>query len=179
MDKQPLDIKHCLMHYQLDTFFPCICEGDPLTLPTTSFSSSSSSSSLIQSFDFKYFSTLNQVVTLCLHLRQDMNLTNHKYIAHQLALLYQSLGNTREDLKVFKSEIESQFDVIKAVCSVSEGDPKLSPDQRDWVRDLSTRILTQTLFHQRTTTSNTTTTTTPPILDTYPCTPFYQLLQSL
>lgn len=31
---------------------------------------------------------LNQLVSISLQLQQDIKLTNHKYMAHQLALLY-------------------------------------------------------------------------------------------
>src|SRR5437870_13779243 len=31
---------------------------------------------------------VNQLVSMALQLQQDINLTNHKYMAHQLALLY-------------------------------------------------------------------------------------------
>ncbi|KAL7747225.1 sporulation-induced protein [Sorochytrium milnesiophthora] len=89
---------------------------------------------------------LNQVVTLALQLRHDMTLTNHKYIAHQIALLYQSLNSTRSELKSFKSKIETQFDAIKAACSAQVPDPQLGEEQQKWLTDLTTEVLTQALF---------------------------------
>ena len=41
---------------------------------------------------FQHLSTLNQVSMMCQQLRHDAtNLSNHKYIAHQIALLYVSI----------------------------------------------------------------------------------------
>lgn len=41
---------------------------------------------------FQQFAMLNQMVTMCQQLNSDIfNLTNHKYIAHQTALLYVSI----------------------------------------------------------------------------------------
>ena len=31
---------------------------------------------------------MNQVLTMCIQLRNDLQLPNHKYMAHQIALLY-------------------------------------------------------------------------------------------
>ncbi|KAI9143797.1 hypothetical protein BKA69DRAFT_1059046 [Paraphysoderma sedebokerense] len=75
---------------------------------------------------------MNQIVTLSLQLREDVNLTNHKYMAHQIALLYQSLSGAKDELKKqFRPRIESQFDNIKATCSATP-DPKLTSEQVEW-----------------------------------------------
>ncbi|KAK9729618.1 hypothetical protein K7432_000136 [Basidiobolus ranarum] len=42
---------------------------------------------------FSHMSLMNQVVSTALQLQKDIGISNHKYIAHQLALLYVSITN--------------------------------------------------------------------------------------
>lgn len=92
-------------------------------------------------------SQLNQVVVLSIQLHSDVDLKNHKYIAHQIALLYQSLNNSRQELKLFRPLIEKNFEQIKSVCSKSS-EPRLSPEQREWIRQITTQILNESLFNK-------------------------------
>ncbi|KAI9216880.1 hypothetical protein BC828DRAFT_392512 [Blastocladiella britannica] len=99
--------------------------------------------------DMRFVTVLNQVVTLALQLRRDVSLTNHKYMAHQVALLYQSLTGSREDLKAFRTEIEGHFDSIKAECNAPDAQPQLAPETRQWLEELTTKVLTAALFQGR------------------------------
>eukprot|EP01137_Pigoraptor_chileana_P001704 Opistho-2@39697 len=84
---------------------------------------------------------LNQVTVLCNQLRNDAHtLTNHKYMAHQLALLYQSLGSAGAPLDQYKRHIEGQFDAIKQ--STTNGNPPhLTREQIDWMDAIVANIL--------------------------------------
>ncbi|KAI9183589.1 Serine/threonine-protein kinase Nek9 [Blastocladiella emersonii ATCC 22665] len=100
-------------------------------------------------FDLRSSTVLNQVVSMALQLRNDVALPNHKYMAHQIALLYQSLTSSREDLRKYRAQIEGQFDAFKAACSAQVPEPQLLPEQRQWLTSLTTDILTEALFTGR------------------------------
>jgi len=74
-------------------------------------------------------------------LRHDaVHLKNHKYIAHQIALLYQCLnqcGNLN-----FKKRVEQKFDEVK-VLTEAEKVPQLSLAQQDWLVKLTTDIINE------------------------------------
>ncbi|KAJ3341283.1 hypothetical protein HDU93_005253 [Gonapodya sp. JEL0774] len=92
-------------------------------------------------------SALNQVVAMSLQLRADVNLDNHKYMAHQLALLYQSLTSASSITSRHQPRIQREFESIKIVTSKDgQEQPKLSDSQREWFRSLTTDILSETLF---------------------------------
>ncbi|CAH1781787.1 unnamed protein product, partial [Owenia fusiformis] len=89
---------------------------------------------------FPRMQALNQVVTLAHQLNSDVcNLYNHKYVAYQIALLYQSmnaLGSSIPSLLEFKSDIERNFKFIKEeLNSLIDEDltPQLSQDRSQWV----------------------------------------------
>ena len=56
---------------------------------------------------------------------------SHKYLAHQLALLYQCLNACRGECKYFKRRIEGEFDAIKAATEAGPS-RRLSPYQQAW-----------------------------------------------
>jgi hypothetical protein len=89
---------------------------------------------------FAHISVWNQLLTMSKQLNYDgTHATNHKYIAHQIALLYQCLNHSRGEFKPFKREIEKHFDSIKALtesCSV----PMLRADQKEWLHGVTTGI---------------------------------------
>eukprot|EP01111_Echinosteliopsis_oligospora_P016444 TRINITY_DN6842_c0_g1_i1.p1 TRINITY_DN6842_c0_g1~~TRINITY_DN6842_c0_g1_i1.p1 ORF type:complete len:257 (-),score=62.75 TRINITY_DN6842_c0_g1_i1:14-784(-) len=91
---------------------------------------------------FVQIALMNQTMFLATQLRNDISaLTNHKYIAHQLALLYQCLAQCGIAMEVFKKRIEERFEEIKAA---TESDPKgvlLSDSQRNWIQDLTNNVL--------------------------------------
>eukprot|EP01113_Clastostelium_recurvatum_P020969 TRINITY_DN2483_c1_g1_i1.p1 TRINITY_DN2483_c1_g1~~TRINITY_DN2483_c1_g1_i1.p1 ORF type:complete len:259 (-),score=55.19 TRINITY_DN2483_c1_g1_i1:83-859(-) len=95
---------------------------------------------------FQQMSLLHQLSSLCTQLRDDVqNLNNHKYIAHQVALLYQSVnacGSASPALLPFKKEIESQFDSIKG-STEKDKTPRLSAFHVSWLLKLTAGIMAQ------------------------------------
>ena len=99
----------------------------------------------------------NQLVSISLQLQQDIKLTNHKYMAHQLALLYviillllllllfnnflnfrsfffiyqHCLNQAGGHFIKYKSRVELHFDAIKALTNSSE-EPQLTSEQKQW-----------------------------------------------
>ncbi|KAK2566832.1 hypothetical protein P5673_009518 [Acropora cervicornis] len=69
---------------------------------------------------FSHLGMLNQLLTLGHQLNSDaFNLTNHKYLAHQTALLYQSVNQAGPPLAEYKKNIESNFKSLKARSAIS------------------------------------------------------------
>ncbi|XP_072033998.1 uncharacterized protein [Amphiura filiformis] len=96
---------------------------------------------------FQHLSTLNQVSMMCQQLRHDAtNLSNHKYIAHQIALLYQSLnqlGNIAV-IQDHKTNIETTFKKLKNALTPKEGDdtiPQLPPEYSRWLVELTSGLV--------------------------------------
>ncbi|KAI3646981.1 hypothetical protein MP228_007202 [Amoeboaphelidium protococcarum] len=105
---------------------------------------------------------INTVLQLSHNLKHDVQtLPNHKYIAHQLALLYQSINQLRNFIKAnyppmnflkkdgsnvstifegYKERIEVEFDNVKAGCQTNDtvSDPQLNADLRQWLVSLCT-----------------------------------------
>jgi hypothetical protein len=94
---------------------------------------------------FTRLNTLNQIMSLALQLRQDLNLTNHKYMAHQLALLHQSVSagiqaGFGQAFTPFKSTIEQKFTDIKSMTS-SSASPQLDYANKQWISSLCQDLL--------------------------------------
>lgn len=60
-----------------------------------------------------------------------MALENHKYIAHQLALLYQSLSQIGPASQNFKKRIEKKFETIKSITHGKQTS-KLPQEEQKW-----------------------------------------------
>lgn len=94
---------------------------------------------------FSTFALINQLVTLSHQLNYDaFNRTNHKYMAHQLALLYQSINQLgRRDLTIPKKEVESNFKTFKAKLAVKDNSsvPKLPDEEKEWINRITNSIL--------------------------------------
>jgi len=94
-------------------------------------------SNLYNSFDrseeyLRYVNSLNQLVSMSMQLRLDVNsLRSHKFIAHQIALLYQCLNQVGKQVLPFKKRIEERFEDIKAFIE-SEKSPLLPQEYRNW-----------------------------------------------
>ncbi|KAJ1928286.1 GCD complex subunit gcd7 [Tieghemiomyces parasiticus] len=63
---------------------------------------------------FQSLTTLNQVVNICIQLQHDIGLDCHRFVPHQLTVLYQCLGPAGAEYKRYKGKIEEEFDRIKA-----------------------------------------------------------------
>ncbi|XP_029207636.2 uncharacterized protein LOC114971263 isoform X3 [Acropora millepora] len=93
---------------------------------------------------FSHLGMLNQLLTLGHQLNSDaFNLTNHKYLAHQTALLYQSVNQAGPPLAEYKKNIESNFKSLKASLVPKDKDsiPKLPQNQKEWVNNITANIL--------------------------------------
>ncbi|KAJ1963251.1 hypothetical protein IWQ62_003278 [Dispira parvispora] len=77
---------------------------------------------------FQHFTTLNQLVNICIQLRHDVNLENHRFIPHQLAVLYQCLGTAGVEYKKYKARVEMEFDKVKAYLA---GESSSSPTKEN------------------------------------------------
>ncbi|GBG69142.1 hypothetical protein CBR_g3841 [Chara braunii] len=87
-----------------------------------------------------HVSQINQILTLGGQLEEDVQRQhNHKYIAHQLALLYQCLNQVRGETKVFKRRIETRFEEIKHQTEQQPA-PILSDSCKRWLRQLITDL---------------------------------------
>jgi len=102
---------------------------------------------------FNSVTILNQLVAMSSQLRNDVNiLTNHKYLAHQIALLYQCLNQSGDAGLPYKKRVEQMFDSIKSQTEASKT-PSLSIQQKQWLVTLTTDIMEDiskfTVFKQK------------------------------
>ncbi|KAJ3101731.1 hypothetical protein HDU97_001081 [Phlyctochytrium planicorne] len=96
---------------------------------------------------FARMSALNQLTAMSLQLRNDLKLTNHKYIAHQLALLYQAINLVGAPFTKYHARIQSQFEAVKALTSdPNEEEPQLKEEQKQWLSTLTSDIVNEVLF---------------------------------
>eukprot|EP00879_Flechtneria_rotunda_P011937 GHRR01012468.1.p1 GENE.GHRR01012468.1~~GHRR01012468.1.p1 ORF type:complete len:238 (+),score=52.79 GHRR01012468.1:262-975(+) len=83
-----------------------------------------------------YISLLNQAVMMSTQLYNDAtNPAHHKYAAHQVALLYQSLNMLQGETKPIRRLIEAQFDDIKALTESPK--PYLDPEISSWLQGIT------------------------------------------
>ncbi|XP_065055623.1 uncharacterized protein LOC135684141 [Rhopilema esculentum] len=85
---------------------------------------------------FAHLSIMNQLLRLATQINCDVNnLGNHKYIAHQIALLYQAVNQAGPSLAAIKKQVEDNFQNIKECLSSQNKDGilKLPLVQKEWV----------------------------------------------
>ncbi|KAG0078998.1 hypothetical protein BGZ90_003802 [Linnemannia elongata] len=98
---------------------------------------------------FRQMSSINQLTSIALQLQNDIKLTNHKFVAHQVALLYQCITQAGPQFsKKYKSRVEENFDALKEASSVSD-EPYLPIELQAWLNDLTTDIVAEALFSGR------------------------------
>ncbi|XP_078312466.1 uncharacterized protein LOC111102258 isoform X1 [Crassostrea virginica] len=94
---------------------------------------------------FTELTALQNLSGLSRQINSDLsNLSDHKYIAHQMAILYQSLNNVGHPiLDPYKRSIEENFKSIKATLSQETGSGKkqLYPEQKEWFLNLTSGIV--------------------------------------
>ncbi|RUS13461.1 hypothetical protein BC937DRAFT_95279 [Endogone sp. FLAS-F59071] len=134
-ESQEVSLKKYMQDMSLVTVFP-------LSAKRAAANNAAPASKDIHSH-FHQMNLTNQLVSIALQLQNDLRLTNHKYMAHQLALLY--IGGMY--LK-YKSRVESRFDDVKALTNSAE-EPLLSMELTQWLRSLTTDIVTEALFISR------------------------------
>ena len=85
---------------------------------------------------FSYISQLNQVVMMGTQLYHDALVPqHHKYIAHQIALLYQCLNALQGDTKPVRKLIEARFDDVK--IKTESKSPILDIDLSEWLQEIT------------------------------------------
>ncbi|GJJ69931.1 hypothetical protein EMPS_02280 [Entomortierella parvispora] len=97
---------------------------------------------------FRQMSSINQLVSIALQLQNDVRLTNHKYMAHQTALLYQCINQAGPQFSKYKARVEENFNALKEVSNTSE-EPYLPIELQAWLSDLTTDIVADALFSGR------------------------------
>jgi hypothetical protein len=99
---------------------------------------------------FARMSIMHQLVAIALQLKESLKLTSHKYVAHQLALFYQCLGQAGTHFDKYRSRVELEFNEVKRASSTItlDGPPQLSPMLRDWVIELCDDVVIEVLFRR-------------------------------
>ncbi|XP_053313489.1 uncharacterized protein LOC128475051 [Spea bombifrons] len=91
---------------------------------------------------------LNQLLVLSQQLEDDIrHLGSHKYVAHQLSVLYKVLSyfNGCLSLDILKRDIEANFKAVKSALATNEGprqEPLLPAHLSTWLLDLTQTIIT-------------------------------------
>ncbi|KAK7090245.1 uncharacterized protein [Littorina saxatilis] len=103
--------------------------------------------SLEQSRTDEYLSSLNQLnqlATMSHQMKEDIaKFPRPKYLAHQLALIYQSICNLPSAgvLAKYKKSVEDNFKTVKQILNNEDQQDEPLPDQlREWVWELTTQI---------------------------------------
>ncbi|KAF9110386.1 hypothetical protein BGX27_006438 [Mortierella sp. AM989] len=98
---------------------------------------------------FRQMSTINQLVSIALQLQNDLKLSNYKFIAYQVALLYQCINQAGPQFsKKYKSRVEENFNALKETSNTSD-EPHLPIELQAWLSDLTTDIVSEALFSGR------------------------------
>ncbi|KAG2233085.1 hypothetical protein INT48_009211 [Thamnidium elegans] len=87
-------------------------------------------------------SYLDQLYVTACRLYHDLDLPNHKYIAYQLALLYQCINRQGVPFIEYKARIEQRFDEIKSATK-EQNTVRLDSGQVSWIQSLSLDIIMQ------------------------------------
>ncbi|KAM8975070.1 uncharacterized protein RCH25_037260 [Pelodytes ibericus] len=91
---------------------------------------------------------LNQLLVLSQQLEDDVcHLGSHKYVAHQLSVLYKVLSYFSGclSLDILKRDIEANFKFVKSALNTNEGsrqEPLLPAHMLTWLLDLTQTIIT-------------------------------------
>ncbi|XP_063315537.1 uncharacterized protein LOC134615078 isoform X1 [Pelobates fuscus] len=97
---------------------------------------------------YVHIGKLNQLLVLSQQLEDDVcHLGSHKYVAHQLSVLYKVLSYFSGclSLDILKREIEANFKSVKSAVATNEGsrqEPLLPTHLLTWLLDLTQTIIT-------------------------------------
>lgn len=84
---------------------------------------------------------MNELINIAYQIQNDIdNVKHHKYMAHQITVLYRYLSNVSFG-KPFKKTIEAKFDDIKASLKPAVGVPCLNAEYRHFLRDITTNVI--------------------------------------
>ncbi|XP_033760134.1 uncharacterized protein LOC117342191 [Pecten maximus] len=96
---------------------------------------------------YQELACINQLLSLSMQINSDLhNLSDHKYIAHQLAILYQSVTSLDAAcMETYKKSIEDNFKVVKTTLNEGgDGARLLSNEHKQWLINLTCSVV-QTL----------------------------------
>lgn len=131
----------------LSAMFPKVMERLELSC-NTSINSDSDGDALEKLTPFKdylqHMAHLQQVVAMAQQLQEDVGTANHKYMAHQIALLYQGLSAPGFKTLPYKKRIEQQFDDIKKTTEQAQV-PQLNERQKVWLQETTAEVLAAAL----------------------------------
>uniref|UniRef100_A0A7S0UQN4 Uncharacterized protein n=1 Tax=Polytomella parva TaxID=51329 RepID=A0A7S0UQN4_9CHLO len=83
-----------------------------------------------------YVSLLNQVVMMGTQIYHDATVPeHHKYAAHQIALLYQTLNMLQGETKPLRRLVETHFDEIKSITESKN--PYLPLEISEWLQEIT------------------------------------------
>ncbi|XP_064615546.1 uncharacterized protein LOC135479586 [Liolophura sinensis] len=95
---------------------------------------------------FSCMAGLHQVASLAAQINNDArSMTNHKYLAHQMALLYQSLNGVGDSPVIvqYKKMIEDNFKPLKASLIVDKdlNKPILVDEMKTWLMEVTGNLM--------------------------------------
>eukprot|EP00164_Ancoracysta_twista_P007161 GFYU01010127.1.p1 GENE.GFYU01010127.1~~GFYU01010127.1.p1 ORF type:complete len:284 (-),score=12.84 GFYU01010127.1:167-1018(-) len=129
-----------MIEHDLCRMYPLITErvfgDDAASLPTDA----QVKQPLLKDY-FQNITMVGQLIAMSDQLQTDVALTNHKYMAHQIALLYQCLNQTR-CMGKFKSRVEGKFEEIKRVTE-GASKPVLPDEVLSWLTEVTTEIINE------------------------------------
>lgn len=93
---------------------------------------------------FSHLAMINQLMSLGNQLNSDVNNhENHKYVAHQVALLYQAVNQAGSSMGHVKKQIEDNFKNLKESLAHHKQNnlPRLPNIQKEWINCITGEIL--------------------------------------
>ena len=84
-------------------------------------------------------SLFHSLLTLADQLEADLGLADHRYYAHQIALLYSLLVQAGLKGSRFKKKVESIFDDVKTITETQDA-PRLTPELCTIIRELASDV---------------------------------------
>ncbi|ORZ05670.1 hypothetical protein BCR41DRAFT_361514 [Lobosporangium transversale] len=95
---------------------------------------------------FRQMSVINQLVSIAMQLQNDLRLSNHKFMAHQVALLYQCINQAGPRFSTkYKNRVEENFNELKETANTTD-EPRLPIELQAWLTNLTTDIVSEALF---------------------------------
>ncbi|ELT97783.1 hypothetical protein CAPTEDRAFT_226708 [Capitella teleta] len=91
---------------------------------------------------FGEMSSVHQMVTLAQQINSDVSLSSHKYLAHQLAVLYQLLATDGDVFTSTRKEIQTRFQRIKEHLQTAS---ILEASDAQWLLQMTTSLVSQAL----------------------------------
>jgi len=136
-----LSVKECLELLGLDRLFPRVVHHLDAAPGAPKVDMGTSVAGYVV-----LLSCYNQVHELALLLHKDvLALNDHKYIAHQVVLLHQSVSKCGKALESFKCEIEQHFEDLKEEIEGFDEATTMTPETQAWFCNFLDRLTLHTL----------------------------------